>query len=577
MHGERTRDHPKVIVIGMDGATFNLIVPWAQEGKLPHMARLLKEGAHGYLESTIPPVTPPAWSSFMTGKNPGKHGIFHFIGMDPESYDVHYINARSRRSQTIWKVFNEAQRTVGVLNVPFTFPPESVDGYMMSGMDTPDEQSDFLRPASLREELEERVGKLRLDIRYLGYMTSNERRDAVLQGLREIDEQRTATALYLMERRPTDLMMIVYTSTDTVGHYFWHYMDPEHPFFDAQGAERYGRAILEVYQRLDQSIGEFLARLPEETAVVLVSDHGNGPTSERVLYLNRYLAQLGLLKFQSDGTGRGRLNRMVQALVKRLDLFLRGNLSAQQKVKLAQRFPTLRRKWESYYSSTASVDWAATKAYGVEILASPPAIHINLKGVKPQGTVEREEYSDLVEFLIKRLYELKDPKTGRQLITKVYRREEIYHGPYAERGPDLTLAWWEDGTFNAKPSAPGEEGCPAVTGVQKTDGLKSEWSGNHLLHGILLLKGNPFRPGLTLEGARIIDMAPTLLYLLGVPIPEDMDGRVLKEAFTEDFLAAHLVQFQKGDEAGDQGSGSTYSEEEAALVEERLKSLGYLQ
>ncbi|MGH8604133.1 MAG: alkaline phosphatase family protein, partial [Gammaproteobacteria bacterium] len=448
----------------------------------------------------------------MTGKNPGKHGIFHFIGMDPESYDVHYINARSRKSQTIWKLFNEAQKTVGVLNVPFTFPPEPVDGYMMSGMDTPDEKSDFIHPASLREELEER-GELRLDIRYLGYMTSDERRDAVLQGLREIDEQRTATALYLMERYPTDLVMIVYTSTDTAAHYFWHYMDREHPFFDAQGAQRYGRAILEVYQRLDQTIGELLARLPEETAVVLVSDHGNGPTSDRVLHLNRYLDQLGLLKFQSDGTGRGRLKRLVQALVKRLDLFLRGNLSAQQKVKLAQLFPRLRRKWESYYSSTANIDWAATKAYGVEILASPPAIHINLKGVKPQGSVEKEEYEDLVEFLIKRLYELKDPKTGRQLIKKVYRREEIYHGPYVERAPDLTLAWWEDGTFNAKPSAPGEERYPVVGSVQKTGGLKSEWSGNHLLHGILLLKGNPFRPGLALEGARIIDMAPTLLYL----------------------------------------------------------------
>ena len=571
--------YPKMMIIGLDGATLNLILPWAKEGKLPNIARLLAEGVHGYLESAIPPVTPPAWSSFMTGKNPGKHGHFHFIEPVPKSYEIRYTNALSRKSQTIWKILNDAKMTVGVINVPFTFPPEPVSGYMISGMDTPDEKSDFVYPLSIRKELEAQCGELLLDIRYLGYMINDDRRNEVLRGLEAIDEQRTKAATYLLEHHPTDVVMLAYTSTDTAQHYFWHYMDPQHYLHDAQGAEKFKNAILNVYQRLDKTIGAFLSKLPEETIVMLVSDHGAGPTTDRALSLNRYLSQLGFLKFKSDGTKKGRVNTALQAVVRSLDTLLKGNLSSRQKTQLARIFPGLRRTWESYSSALTSIDWAETKAYCVEILSSPPAVFINQKGVKPQGTVEKgAEYDALITLIIQKLYDLKDPKTGQQLISKVYRREEIYKGPYTDQAPDITLAWWEGGTFNSKPSGSGGMGLPPVGLLQNTVGPKSEWSGNHLLHGTLILKGGPFKAGLNLKQARIIDIAPTLLHLLGVPIPDDMDGQVLTEAFTDDFLSSRSVQYQKGDASPvHQGDQDPYSKEDAARVQERLKDLGYLE
>jgi Type I phosphodiesterase / nucleotide pyrophosphatase len=127
----------RLLIIGLDGATFDVITPWAQEGKLPNLRKLLENGAHGALKSTIPPMSPPAWTSFMTGKNPGKHGVFDFTARKPYSYDIEFVNARWRRAETIWKIMSEEGKRICVLGVPFTYPPEAVNGVMISGIDTP--------------------------------------------------------------------------------------------------------------------------------------------------------------------------------------------------------------------------------------------------------------------------------------------------------------------------------------------------------------------------------------------------------------------------------------------------------
>src|ERR1700738_469140 len=405
---------PKIVIIGLDGATWVLIRPWAAEGLLPNLSKLIESGVSGDLQSAVPPLTPPAWASFMTGNNPGKHGIFYFLEPQPGSYTMRYANAGSRRSRTFFGLLSDAGFTVGSMNVPFTYPPEPLTGFQISGMDTPSEKSAFIHPPSLREELEKVVGKISFDITHLGFMSTDRRRDQVLAEMERVDEQWIKAGLYLLEKHPADVMMFTFMSVDTVQHHFWQYMDAGHFLYDAARAQRYGNAILRVYQRLDAAGGRFLERLPEETAVMIVSDHGGGPVSDRVIYLNRFLAQLGLLKYREQD--KSLACRVKQQTVRAVYKVLYSTLGPAQKKFLAALLPGTRERFESAYTSFANIDWMATKAYCSEILASPPSIWINKKDEKPSGIVEEHEYEALLAMITQKLCELKDPRSGHTIV-----------------------------------------------------------------------------------------------------------------------------------------------------------------
>src|SRR5881392_2585188 len=263
---------PKVVVIGLDAATWTVIRPSMAEGKMPNLAKLMKAGVSGMLESILPPITPPAWTSFMTGKNPGKHGIFHFVETEYGGYAMKYANATSRRSPTVWKLLNNAGYSVGTMNVPFTYPPEPLNGFQISGMDTPSETSPFIHPPELREELVKHLGGIQLDIRFLGAMSTHERRNQVLAEMKQIDEQWTNAALYLLVNHPQDVMMFVFMSIDTVQHYFWQYMDRNHFLHDATTEPRFQNAVRNVYERLDAATGRLIEKLPADTTIFVVSD-----------------------------------------------------------------------------------------------------------------------------------------------------------------------------------------------------------------------------------------------------------------------------------------------------------------
>ena len=566
---------PKVVVIGLDAATWTLIRPWMAEGSMPNLAKLMKAGVSGTLESILPPITPPAWTSFMTGKNPGKHGIFHFVETEHGGYTMNYANATSRRSPTVWKLLNNAGYSVGTMNIPFTYPPEPLNGFQISGMDTPSESSPFIYPPALREDLLKHLGEIQLDLRFLGAMSTDERRSQVLAEMEQMDEQWTKAALYLLENHPHDVMMFVFMSIDTVQHYFWQHMDEDHFIHDPKLAPKFGDAVRKVYERLDAATGQIIDRLPLETAVFVVSDHGGGPVVDRTIFLNRYLAQLGLLNYKPKSTG-GLRTIPTRVLRFGFDL-LRRTLTSRQKSQVSMLFPKLVQKTEMAYSSFTSIDWSRTKAYCSEVLASPPSIWINLKGVKPQGTVDQADYEVLVNFIIAKLAELKDPRNGKPVINRVYRRDEIFHGPFANEGADLVLDWWsENSLFSTQPSFPEDTDKPALVIREHEPSEISEWGGTHRLHGILIARAPALKTGVEIENPHLIDLAPTILHLLGVSVPQDMDGSVLIGAFRPEFLAEHAVKSgaASGTSGGDRSSG--YTDEESAKVEERLQALGYL-
>jgi predicted AlkP superfamily phosphohydrolase/phosphomutase len=568
-------EHPKLVIIGLDSATWDLLGPWAAKGLLPNLSQLTANGVCGELESAIPPLTPPAWTSFMTGKNPGKHGIFYFLEPQPGSYAMRYANAGSRRSRTFFGLLSDAAVRVGSVNIPFTYPPEPLNGFQISGMDTPTEKSAFIYPPELREELDKAVGRLRFDITHLGFMSTDERRAQVLAEMEQVDEQWTKLGLYLLEKHPADVMMFTFMSIDTVQHHFWQYMDPAHFMYNASRAHQFGEAVLHVYQRLDRAVGRFLEHLSEDTTVMVVSDHGGGPVSDRVIYLNRFLAQLGLLKYrQPKQSGLGKAKQQV---IKSLYKVLHGTLSPDQKKFLAGLLPGLRERFEGAYTSFANIDWSETKAYCSEILASPPSIWINKTGEKPAGIVSPEGYEPLLTLITQKLSELKDPRSGQPIVPRIYRRDELFHGPYAKEAPDLILDWWSENAFSIKPSFPEDGDQPVVQIKPRAPVQEPEWGGTHRKSGILIMRGKAFKAGARIEGARLVDMAPTILHLMGQRIPEDMDGRVLMEAFNPEFAKQRTAQFvaSTADTSGG-GGDQAYSAEEAAQIEARLKALGYI-
>ena len=576
------KKNPKAVIIGLDAATWTLIRPWVAEGGMPNLAKLMKTGVSGTLQSVLPPITPPAWTSFMTGKNPGKHGIFHFVETEWNGYSMKYANGGSRRSPTVWKLLNAAGFSVGTMNIPFTYPPERLDGFQISGLDTPSPSSPFVSPPALKRELFDHVGKINHDIRFLGFMSTDERRAQVLAEMEKIDQQWAAAALYLLEHHPQDVMMFVFMSIDTVQHYFWQYMDRSHFLYDPKAEPRFGNAVRKVYERLDAVTGRIIEKLPDDTTVFVVSDHGGGPVVDRTVFLNRYLCQLGLLHYRENGSdgrqGRFGLRRIGLEVLRGGFSFLRKSLSSQQKSRLAEMFPALRIKAELAYTSFANIDWGRTKAYCSEVLAAPPSIWINLKGVKPAGIVEPAEYKTLTDFVIEKLGELKDPRTGKPVIARVYRRDELFHGPFFREAADIVLDWWsEDSLFSAEPSFAKDRDKPAVIIREHRPSEDSEWGGTHRLNGILIGRGPLLKTATEIESAQLFDLAPTLLHLLGVPVPEDMDGKVLTSAFRSDFLNAHPVR--AGTVSGTSGTDrrSGYTEEESAKVEERLRALGYLE
>jgi predicted AlkP superfamily phosphohydrolase/phosphomutase len=522
-------------MVGWDGATFDLIRPWVAEGKLPNVARLLEGGVHGPLRSTLPPWTFPAWTSFMTGKNPGKHGIFDFFRPRPGTYDLEFTSGCHRRAATFWQILSEAGRHVVSISLPCTFPPEPVNGEMISGFDFPGEgpgsfvDARGMYPRELYAELNRNVGRHPIDASIIGEVNRG-RFDLVLQRMLETVRQKAATAKYLMSHRPWDCFMILFGESDGAGHQFWKYADPHSPLFTDQ-PPGLADSLLQVYQELDRQTGELLARLPPDTTVLMMSDHGFGGVGNWVLYPNCWLHEQGFLRLRGPTRRRGA--RALEAL----KLWAVGALPAWFQRGLYRLAPWLVGRLEAR-TRYGMIDWEGTRAYFDE---NPyfPVLRINLKGRQPRGVVTPgAEYEAVRDRLIRQLEAWRHPETGAPIVEKAYRREEVYAGPCLEQAADIIPKWaLHDGYSYAF-----RKSCnfPRLAWIEQVDPGRMEHarffagkSGTHRDDGIFLAQGPAVREGATVDGARIIDLAPTILALLDVPVPDDMDGRVLTEIFTD--------------------------------------------
>ncbi|NWF52534.1 MAG: alkaline phosphatase family protein [Nitrospirae bacterium] len=553
----------KVIVIGLDGATFDIIKPLINEGKLPVIASLLSKGASAELQSTLPPISGPAWTSFLTGMNPGKHGVFHFLTRRSDGNGFLLCSSHDIKTPTIFDYISAEDKTIGSINIPMTYPPPKVNGFIVSGIPVPPQAKDYTYPYELYEDIKMHVGDYTIDY---DFSSMNKKVDSILdeieryrylaENLMDIEERRLKTGLFLMNKYPCDLFVIVLTLLDRVQHYFWRFMDKRHAGYSDIGAKEFGRVIHNCYEKIDKAIGEIISSSSDNTTFIVMSDHGSGPHYSD-FHINKWFIDIGWLQMKSCPRvilNRSNIKRILTKLgFKKLSEKLPPSLNS-----LSIFIPKVKRE-----NDFIDIVWSKTLAYSAFY-----GISINLKGREERGIIEPgEEYQKLIEVLKARLYQLIDPRTGEPLIENILEKNEIYSGPFSDQGPDILFLTKD---LNCIPS----DSYTAHSWYEIR--VNHATSGTHRMNGIFIMKGKGIKNTEELQNLKITDIAPTILYLLHAPIPKGMDGRLITEAFTPQFLNENKIKFTDIELGYKKERRSFYSAQEEEMLKESLKGLGYM-
>ncbi len=522
---------PRFLLIGLDGAEPSLIRRWMDEGRLPNLAAIAARGAFLECASTVPPATFPAWTTCVTGVNPGRHGIVDFTTIKPGTRAIEFLNAGHRAAPALWETLSNQGKRVCVLGVPGTYPPDAVNGVMVSGWDSPVTTSvdkSFVYPASVYGTVREwRFADFQESDIGLGWHDMAHAR--LLRGI-EIKE---GIALDLMRRELWDFFMIVFGESDTVSHHFWLFHDPNSPRHQP-GRES---AIRDIYERLDLSVGRLADAMGVDAAIALVSDHGFGGAGTGVVHLNNWLAERGHLAFTRETP-----NPLKRAALTLTPPGLRGALF--------RRFQGLASRAEGQ-SRFGGIDWANTRAWSEE-LNYFPSVRINLEGRDPNGQVKQSDYAAYRRDLCAEL-------ESWDVVEKAWTRDELYTGPYVHRAPDIILQLaLENGYSHSCLRARGGPAFRRIRPDEFLGGKERGMNGSHRPTGVFLISERVHA-----ESCSLLDVAPTVYAALGVAGPE-MEGRsLLGEVST---LAAPAPR-----------AAAAYTPEQEAAVASRLRDLGYFE
>lgn len=554
----------RVLIIGLDGATWDVLDPWIRDGTLPNLARLRQSGSWGPLASSIPPITAAAWSTFMTGKRPGKHGVYHFVKLFEDGAGdgaPELVSAYSLKSPTLWDVMGQHGRRVVLINIPLTYPPRPVNGVMITGLLTPSSAEVFTYPPELSRQLTD----YQIDLERFSDKTPHvDSFDpsltaptlALVEEFHTIEEKRASVTFALMDSEVWDFFMIVFTATDRMGHYLWPYHRSARPH-DNPEVQRLCQAVRDFYVRLDEIVGELAARAGEDTTIVILSDHGMGPVETKRFHCNNWLRQHGWLAARATSTSI----MSPDGILKRLGL-------PRDKIgRIIYRIPGLARSRVVKQATNRRgevVDIERSTAYCVPIF-------FNITGIRVR---EGQGKGGLCQEIMRELAALTDPETGRRIVQRVHRAAEYYHGPYAENIPDIIAILDPD------------YGCSYYLSHYSSVVTKRPLGAGpakHRPNGIFAACG----PGIAAQPAalphlRIEDVAPTVLYLMDLPVPSDMDGRVLTEAIDPALVAAQpmraggpMVFWPEAAEAT--FSEAVMSDEDEEVIRDRLRALGYFE
>jgi predicted AlkP superfamily phosphohydrolase/phosphomutase len=553
-------DDRRTVILGLDGATFDVLFPMMERGLLPNLERIVQEGVWGRLRSTIPAYTAQAWVSMVTGNYQGKHGIIDFWRNPTDRSRGGIADSTLIRSETLWGFLGRHDKTSGFVNVPVTYPPAKVDGYMVSGLMTPPGRVDYTHPPELRDQILEAVGDYDPD----PYDPMAPTKTLLEQCLYWLTKREEACE-FLLREHPTDLFMNVVQELDQIQHFFWSCLDDSDPRHSPKGAAEYMPLIEECYVLVDSIVGQRLSLVDERTNLFLASDHGFGP-AHTWFEVDKFLSELGLLVLQPKGrsslkgavTSIGLTPQRIRTALLRMDI-----------IGLSQRLGRWARiAWGRKLEAALSdrVDWSATKA----VAGSPTTegIYINLKGRDERGIVgSGDEYEELRDLIMAKLSEVKDPATGATVVEDVYRKEDIYEGEYVSLLPDIV--------FSMKRGYMPRDDLSA-SGILEPIPCLGYVDGRHRPDGIFMAIGPDIGEG-EIRGTRIVDVAPTVLYAMGLPVPINLDGRVCLEAFSRLYRDSHEIEYEESvGNSGDSESDTAYSAEEMEKILRELSGLGYL-
>jgi predicted AlkP superfamily phosphohydrolase/phosphomutase len=531
----------KAAMIGLDGSAWHLVDPLIEAGHMPNLGALKQQGAAGILSSTVPTYTPPAWTSAATGVNPGRHGIYGFIEGHAQNKGLELVHSGKIKSSTIWEMANAQGATVGVYNLPLTYPPRQLDGWMVSGMMTPsygERLKGFASPAELEQKILEWVPDYVVDI---SPNWETDYKDAALcKRVQDSLAQRKLVLRRLLDEHTPDLLFAVLEAPDRLQHVYYRYMDPNDSLFDTPAGREIRPEIEKCFVAMDEIVG--LVREWATGGVICCSDHGF-TAWEVSVHTNALLEEWGYLKVKTAAKA------MQTSVARRLVPIARKVLPA----KVAR---------QAKGKTFAAVDWTQTRAFASPI--PQQGVFINVAGRDPFGIVPETEVAALKEEITRRFKDLKGPD-GSPVTDHVWKSEDVFHGHALEGAPDV-MPVLRNHRYELDDEIFHREAFTDLSHLPR---------GVHHPDGIVAIAGPGVRPGENITGS-VMDVTPTLLYMAGLDVPEGLDGSVLTGAFTPETLEKQPVGTVAALSSTSSDEASPYSEEEEALIEENLRGLGYL-
>ena len=496
-------NNQKIVIIGLDGADWRLFDKMIDKGFLPNIKRLKEGGCYGKLRTTFPPVTAPAWTSFATGKNPGQHGCFDFVLPENDINKYRPISASSIKSDTFYEILDRAGKKNILINLPVSYPPR-IDQTVITSLLTRGDQ--FVYPAELIDEIPEfKNYKLAPDA------TKEKNVHQNIEDIREIEKVRFQCAQKLF-KKSWDLFFILFSGTDWIQHAKYHDLITKDLNENLQAVK--------IYQEIDQYLGWFIDNLPKDTNLIVMSDHGFNAL-KGVFFVNQWLAQEKYLKFEAKNKQHIDFGKISEG---RKEASKKGiNFYLTSITKFLWRYPKLfgltkkiydkiKKFLPIYVQQDYGFDQTKTTAYSVS-----NCIYINRQARFTNGVVkDKEQYQRIKRELIEKLSKIQDKKTGQPVFDYVLDAHQVYRGNEVPNGPDIIVY---SSTYLVK----------SIPGPLWLEG-KFQY---HSLDGIFMAYGTQISSNKEIEEKRIVDIMPTAFKLMGVEIPTDLDGVIIKEVFNE--------------------------------------------
>lgn len=535
-----------IIVLGLDGATWDVLNPLLESDQLPELQTLINEGQADTLESTFPPITAPAWLSMATGQNPGKTGVFYFLNRDdPDSFEFKSLGSDSFRGQSFWDVLAARGHSVGVFNFPMLYPPYNLgeNGFMVSGLGSPGDDT-ITKPDNLKHELDDVTGGYEVEVPYADPKYQS-RPGQLASDLHEMIEKREAAMTYLLEEKRPDVFFGVVSVTDWAQHYFWRYHDSDHVMYDPDADEAHQNALTRLWERVDETVGTVAEFANQEDAnLLLVSDHGFGPVN-RTFYSNSWLEDQGLRVLAETST--------VQSLQTRYFPYLRR--IAEPIVSAIPQLNDLAKSIGKFVRGSPgdAIDWERSVVFAPRQNLTCGMLY--MLSDDPEDTVT----------VINALENLTDAD-GKPVEIEVFQPEDRYEGPKIDLAPDIL--------FTMENFACAVDPRHTMNDEYLVDGPPSAARcGGHRMEGIYVASGPDIASGEG-EPASIFNVAPTLLYALGEPVPDMMDGEPVTDLFTANFQDDQSIERKSLTDLV--GSDDVATERDTKAVQEQLEDLGYI-